>query len=383
MSASLTNGGTLGLQNFTTLVQNEAAAMQGAATAPLNFDPGSVLRAIVEADASQQLWLQYLILLVLGVVRLATSQGADADSFGADFSFVRLPAVAASGSVTFGRYATGQAAFIPVGAQVVTADGTQTFNVTADTTNAAYVAGPPAGYSIGPTVASVTVPVQAVNAGTQGNVLAGTISLIVAGIAGIDTVTNSAAFTTGVDAETDAAFRARFVNFINSRASGTPTAVSYAVQQIQQGLSWTIQENQTANGTYTPGTFVVTVDNGTGSPPSSLISTAAAAVQLVRPVGSVAVVQGPTEIAATITLTITVSASAVKAQITPLVATAITAYVNGLGVGATLPYSRIAQVAYDASASITNVTAVLVNGATADLVPTQSQVVRIGSVVVS
>ena len=55
----------LQLQNFTTLVQNMAAAVQGSATALVNLTTGSVLRAILEANASLALWIQWLIVQVL------------------------------------------------------------------------------------------------------------------------------------------------------------------------------------------------------------------------------------------------------------------------------------------------------------------------------
>ena len=54
----------LSLQNFTTLVQNMAAAVQSTATQLLDLTVGSTLRAILEANASLALWLQWLILQV-------------------------------------------------------------------------------------------------------------------------------------------------------------------------------------------------------------------------------------------------------------------------------------------------------------------------------
>lgn len=374
---------TLSLQNFTSLVQNEAASMQGASTVPLNFDPGSVLLALVQADAAQGLWLQYLVLLVLQVTRLATSNGGDVDSFGADFGFTRLPAVAATGSVTFSRFTATQAAFIPVGAQVMTGDGTQSFTVTEDQTNSAYIAGPPSGYNLPAGQVSITLPIEAVNTGIQGNVLAGTITLIIGGIAYVDTVVNALALTNGVNAESDAAFRSRFVDYINSRTEATELAVGYAVESLQQGLSYTIQENQTANGTYTPGTFVVTVDDGTGDPPETLIEAATTAIQAIRPIGSTAIVQPPQKVLANVTLTISVLATATKTLIIPEVADALTAYIEALPVGATMPFNRIAQVAFDADPNITNISSVTLNGGTADLTATPGQVIRAGNIVVN
>ena len=49
----------LQLQNFTTLVQNMAAGVQSSARVVLDLTTGSVLRAILEANASVALWLQW------------------------------------------------------------------------------------------------------------------------------------------------------------------------------------------------------------------------------------------------------------------------------------------------------------------------------------
>ena len=82
----------LSLQTFTTLVQNMAAAVQSAATQLLDLTVGSVMRAVLEANASVALWMQWLILQVLQMTRAATSIGSDLDSWMADMSLARLPA---------------------------------------------------------------------------------------------------------------------------------------------------------------------------------------------------------------------------------------------------------------------------------------------------
>src|SRR5690348_7832551 len=104
-----------GLLSFSSLVQNMAAYVQGSASQLLDLTVGSVLRAILEASASMALWLQWLVLQLLAITRLATSSGNDVDSFVNDFGLTRLPGVGATGTVTFGRFNNTPAAFIPVG----------------------------------------------------------------------------------------------------------------------------------------------------------------------------------------------------------------------------------------------------------------------------
>lgn len=372
----------LSLQNFTAMVEQMAAAVQGAATQVLDLTVGSVLRAILEANASLGLWLQWLIVEVLQTTRLATSSGTDCDSFGADFGFVRLPASAAAGVVTFGRFAPVLSAFVPIGTTVMTSDGSQSFIVSTDTSNPAYSAAA-GGYGLAAGIASIDVPVVAVVPGAAGDVLAGTIGLLTSAIPGIDTVSNAAPMTGGLDAESDAAFKARFGNYLASLSRATPGAIEESVAGVQQGLSVSIAENVDQTGAVSMGSFVVTVDNGTGAPPAGLLASVAAAVNAVRPVGTRFAVQGPVVVNANISMTLTLAPGAQAQFVIATVSNAISAYIEALPVGAGLPYSRLAQIAYDASSAVVNVTDTIVNGATADLVPPLFGAVRVGTVSVA
>lgn len=375
----------MNFQTLIALVQSMAAAAQSAASTALDFTVGSVLRAILEAVAGVQLWLQYLVLTVLQQSFLSSCTGAQVDTWLLD-NFPafggRLPAVTASGSVTFSRYTATSSALVLVGSQVRTADGTQTFAVVVDTTNPLYVVASN-GYLIPALTYSATIAVQAITAGAGGNVAANTISQIVGSVPYIDTVNNAAAFTNGEAAESDAAVKLRFQNWQETRASGTYAAVAYAVESVQSGLTYTIAPNQIANGTYTPGSFTVTVDDGSGATPSSTITTVATAVSGVRPIGSTAIVQAATALTANTAMTLTLASGYSSSAAVAAVAAAITAYINALPVGATLPYSVLAKLAYDAFTGITNVTGITLNSATVDLVPTTSQVIRAGTITVN
>jgi uncharacterized phage protein gp47/JayE len=369
------------LRNFSTLVEQTAAAVQGGAAQLLDFTTGSVLRAILEANASLALWLQWLILLALQTTRLATSGGSDVDSFGADFGMTRLAAVAAQGGATFSRYTPTMAALIPTGTMMTTSDSTTQFTVGSDNTHAAWSASLN-GYLLGIGVAAITVPVTATVAGSAGNVLAGTISLIASALAGIDTVTNSLALSGGLDAETDPAFRLRFQGFINGRTRATVQAVAYAATSIQQGVTCTVQENTDGTGNFVPGRFVMTVDDGSGSPPAALLSSIQTAVDTVRPVGSIFAVNAPSMLPANVALTLAIAAGSNGGTAIAAVNSAITTFVNTLPVGATLPYTRLAQLAYDASPVVINVTGLTLQGGTADLVAAPGTVIKIGSLAI-
>ena len=371
----------LSLQTFTTLVQNMAAAVQSAASQLVDLTVGSALRAILEANASVALWMQWLILQVLQMTRAATSSGPDLDSWMADFSLQRLPACAATGIAAFSRYtATGQA-LIPAASLVRTADGSQTFAVTIDPTNPAWSPSQN-GYALATGVATLNVPIAAQIAGTVGNVQAGAITMLASALPGIDTVTNPAPLQNGLDAETDDALRSRFRNFIASRSRATPDAIGYAVVSVQQGLAYAIAENLNPAGIPQMGSFVVTVDDGSGSPPASLLSTISTAVEAVRPVGSIFTVQPPSVLQANVSVTLGRSSGASPA-VTAAVANAISRYVDALPIGAPLALTRIAQIAYATSPTVTNVSQMQINGCTADLVPPASGVLKAGTIAVA
>jgi uncharacterized phage protein gp47/JayE len=371
----------LQLRTFDTIVASAAAAVQAAATTVLDLTVGSVLRAILEANAGLGLWLQWLLLEVLQTTRAATSVGPDLDTWMADFGLIRLAAVASSGIVTFSRFSPVTTALVPVGTQVLTSDLSQSFTVVVDTTNPAWN-GAQNGFVVAAGTASVSVAVTASVAGSESNVQAGAISLIAAALPGIDTVANAAPTAGGMGAETDTALRARFAAYLISLFKATATAVGYAVATVQQGLQFTIQENATQSGAYQPGCFVVTVDDGSGNPPSSLLTAVANAIETVRPVGSTWTVIGPNVTTANVSMAIATLPTVTHATITAEVSTALTDYIDTLPVGVPLPWSRLAQVAYDTDPSVTNVFAVLLNGATADIVPAPNGVVMAGTVTV-
>ncbi len=275
----------LSLQTFQQLLQRMSASVQSSAGQLIDLSVGSLLRAILEANASIGLWIQWLIVQTLAMTRAATSSGTDLDSWMADFKLARLPATAASGVATFTRLLTAQPALIPAGTQVKTTAGTVAFVVGVDVSNATWQ---PAsnGYLMPSGAGSISLPVVAQTPGSIGNVTAGAVSVIASPVPGVDSVTNPTAFGGGCDAESDAKFRARFGDYINSRSRATVGAVAYAIASLQQSLRYKIFENTSASNSWMPGHFVVVVDDGAGNLTSALSACVYAAVDQVRPVGS-------------------------------------------------------------------------------------------------
>jgi uncharacterized phage protein gp47/JayE len=371
---------TINTQTFAVLVQNAVTAVQGAARQLLDFTVGSVLRAIMEATAAMALWLQGIALQIAALARFSTSNGADADSWAADFGFTRLPAKAATGSVTFSRFTPTNQALVLVGTFIQTADGSQKYEVIPDEGQAAYDATQSA-YVLPANVASVAATVESVTQSSAGNVAAGFINTLGSAIVGVDAVTNPLAFENGADSETDTDLRARFVLYIAGLSKATLAAIGSAIENIQQNVVFSITENENFDGTANRGYFYIVVDDGSGNPSADFLSTVSNAVEAVRPIGSTFGVFGPTLLTASVSMTLSVDVGYNRSDLVTLVNDALLAYISSLSIAQTLPYSRLAQIAYDVSPGIINVTDILLNGSTIDLVASSKQVIRAGSIV--
>ena len=213
--------------------------------------------------------------------------------------------------------------------------------------------------------------------------MAGSLNQLSTAIPGVDSVNNALALQGGTDAESDIMFRYRFQLYINSRSRATLTAVSFAVSSVQPGLKFVVVENQDVDGQAHVGNFVVTVDDGSGAPPGSLLAAIYSAVDAVRPVGTTFAVLPPQVVPAAVVLTLQIQPGSNATAISSAVTSQITAWVQGLSIGASLPVSRIAGLAYATDPAVANVTLISINGGPYDLVPPANGVVRLATLVVN
>ena len=152
---------------------------------------------------------------------------------------------------------------------------------------------------------------------------------------------------------------------------------------LQAGAYCTVVENYTYAGSATSNFFYVVADDGSGLPPSSFIGAAQNAVNLVRAAGMSFAVYSPVVVNASVNMTITTGSSYSHSTIANAVVAALTSYINSQQLGQALPYSRLAQIAYDTSSGVTNVTGVTLNSGTSDLTPTSAQVLKALTITVS
>ncbi|OYV29871.1 MAG: hypothetical protein B7Z81_14760 [Acidocella sp. 20-61-6] len=225
--------------------------------------------------------------------------------------------------------------------------------------------------------------VEANTVGGAGNVQKNSVVVLSSPVSGVDKVTNISALTGGVDAESDEAFKARFTNYLASLSRATDIAIGSTIAAIQQGLSYAIDQNINQAGGVQMGNFVVTVDDGSGSPSEHLLEAVQQAVGVIRPVGTSFVVQAPVVSYAEVAVTLLTTAGSSHNMAVAAVATAIEAYIAALPVGGTLSYARLAQLSFDASGAVNNLSGLLLNGGTTDLVPPFFGVVRVGTVTVA
>lgn len=359
-----------------------SAALQSSATALVDVSAGSVVRAILEANASVVLWLQWLVLQVLQTTRASTSTGADLNSWMADFGLDRLPPVAATGTVTFSRFATNLLALVPAGSVVKTADGALSYLVVEDSALSIWQSGSQ-GYVIPSGVASADLPIRCMTGGIVGNVLAQMVNVIASSLPGIDQVSNSNPLTDGTDAETDQELRNRFQGFLASRSRATLGAVRNAIAGVRQGLDIAIGENTAVGGSARIGSFLIIVDDGTGYPADDLLSAIASAVDSVRPIGTAFSVIAPKVLTASVSLTVAFASATDQTTGIANIQAQVVTYLNGLAIGNAASITGLAQRVYQVGSEILNIKDVQINGNGFDLIPPPLTVIKAGQIMVS
>lgn len=342
------------------------------------LEPGDPFLALAEAVAGIVMWLQSLINLIYTLTRASTSTGDDLDSFMADFGFTRVPSISASGLVQFSTIAVHSTPVsIPIDTIIQTRGGVIKYKVIADEDQAAWNESLGA-YILPPETLSVNVTVEALESGVASNVQAGELVEIVSSVPGVSLVNNEDPVTTGLDAEGDAAFRARFVVWINSRSRAIEASHEAAIQGVGRVSDYKLIENTQANGDELMGFFTAVVDDGSGSPPESLLSDVTIALQATRGFTIGFTVVGPQTVEANIQLNIKVKAGVLQAPVQLAVQTAILDYVNSLKIGEALYLSDIIAVAKGASSDVLAIqpNSANINDEEQDLSPTEFEIIR-------
>lgn len=160
---------------------------------------------------------------------------AQLDAFGANYGMTRLPAVAATGNITFriqNFNFTSSTITINGGTQVSTVNTTTSPAVIFTTTTGVTFLPSLAPTYFNPATGfyEQIVPIVASVAGTIGNVGAGTITQLVTSIPGITAVINTTATTGGTNVESNTAFAQRIIIKLSGNNVGTPNGIISLVE---------------------------------------------------------------------------------------------------------------------------------------------------------
>lgn len=358
---------------FDDLVADQEASWAASIGVSPVLQPGDPALALFESNAVVAVFLESLLQAVVTMARASTATGTDLDSFVQDFGLTRLPASAAEGQATFTLSSPAtQQVLVPVGTIVQTSGGAIQYQVIADTTQAGYSPSLNA-YVIQPNTTSINATIQALIAGTSSNVQVGLLNQLGSNLTGVSGVSNAAAITNGLDAESDVALRTRFVNFLQSLRLATQQAITSAINSVQQGLKVLLVANTTPSNTPRVGFFTAVVDQGGATLSSSLQTLLTAAIQAATAFTISFAVVAPIATIANVSLTIRVNTTQVietTSVIETNVTNAIEALINGLNIGDTLYVSDIIDVVINSDPNViaVEVGTPTINGANADLV---------------
>ena len=349
-----------------------------------NLQSGSPLLAIFQSHVlCGLLFIQSQAVRVNKLTRAATSDGADLDSFMADFSFPRKPSAFATGEVQFSlRQVSNVNLLISPGAIIQTTNGKVQYKVIADTNQAGWSPSQNA-YVLPAASLYVNASVQALVAGTSSNVQANTLKQMASPITGVHFVTNLASIMNGAEPESDSAYRDRFKLFINAvNARTTPTGILSAALNTPGVIAASLIENEDQFGFPRPGYGVVVIDDGSGEPSSDLIGIVTEAIaSTYSPVRGFTIqilVIGPVLEEVEIALNVKLLPGANEAAVLQVVKLAVMNYINSLSIADPLYLENLSFIARGADPNVVAVQpgSVMINDEEADFPASAKTVIR-------
>jgi len=185
---------------------------------------GSVVRTLAYALGVELDELYFQLWRGIKGTYIKTASGTALDHRASDFSLTRSAATKAIGHA---RFTGTPATTVPLGTQVAAPATTVRDEIVFATTQVGVVGGG----------GTIDVPIEAVVAGSAGNVSASTITYLKTSVSGISAVTNPAATALGRDKESDDELRERILRTIDGLSRGTiPSilhgAIDFELQEV-------------------------------------------------------------------------------------------------------------------------------------------------------
>lgn len=226
----------------------------------------------------------------------------------------------------------------------------------------------------------VYVNAQCTQAGAIGNVLSGSIVLLMSPINGVESVVNDEDFTGGIDIEDDDVYRERIILKVQTPATSG---------NIGHYKLWATEVNGVGDAIVVPladgpGTVkVIVLDSNKHTPTQEILSNVIANIEANRPIGASVSVIAATEIPINVSATLQLASGATIDTVKAQIETGIKAYLDTLAFKDPLVrYTRIASVLLDVP-DIIDYSNLAVNGGISNIEMLQGQVAILGSVVVS
>lgn len=228
-----------------------------------------------------------------------------------------------------------------------------------------------------PDSGSVDVTATCETAGAEGNVAVGTVTELLDAYAGIDSVTNALAATGGADEESDEDLLERVKARWQSPSTGGNRADYITWALSVDGVSRAIALNPSAGHV---SVYIVATGNTAAS--SALISSVAAYIETVRPIGAAVTVASATAVPINASVTATIADGYTVASVKASITEALKSYIAGLGLeAAQVSYLRIADLLF--VDGVTDVTAYTLNGGTSAISLSETEFAQMGTVTVN
>jgi uncharacterized phage protein gp47/JayE len=327
-----------------------------------DMNPGSIIRSFCEATSNSI--EEVYVAVYLGFRRELEFLKERV------FDFARKTGTKASGFVTFSRTGSSGIATIPAGTIVKTASGLRFPTTAVGTIQNGFTSSSP-------------VPVSAEVEGKTYNVAIGTVIIIESDLTGVDSVTNAAAMAGGVDAESDYAYHSRFQQYMEGLGKANISGLIAGALSVDQIISASVVEHFPALANVNAHVYVD--DGSTGGVGATKLAEVQAVIdgdgtsanQGYRAAGVNVVVVAPGQVIQAVTLTVSAISTGVDlTQLAIDVKAAITDYINGLGVGDDIIFTKLIA----AVMSVFGVADAVISVPSGNVTISPSQVGRVGTI---
>lgn len=215
----------------------------------------SSVKHVLAAFSREADEIYYQLGLIPDRWNIDTAVGADLDERAGEIQpavITRQQAAKATGTVVFSRSGTTGTVNIAAGTLVKTSSGVEYVTTAVGTIADTFSS-------------SSSVSAIAKVAGVVGNVAPSTIIKFDSKPSGVDSVTNPASFSNGVDKESDDEFRARIKSFIATLARSTVQALEFIAEQVSISNGQRVAFSHVVEDLIFRGEVTLYIDDGSGT----------------------------------------------------------------------------------------------------------------------